>query len=95
MSFTKIENVYQDGTRGQPIFAWAGLNEELMDEGSIAQLHDLAKMPFLEGHIAVMPDVHIGLGSSIGTVFITKDAIIPSCVGSDLGSEDAGSASQP
>ena len=85
MPFTKMDTVYDEGTVGRPIFAWAGKNESLMDEASYDQLCDLAQMPFLEGHIAVMPDVHVGKGSTIGSVFITKDAIIPSAVGVDLG----------
>lgn len=49
------------------------------------QLKKLAKMPFIYKHIAVMPDVHCGVGSSVGTVIASKGAIIPSAVGVDIG----------
>ena len=50
-----------------------------------AQLERLASMPFIYKHIAVMPDVHAGLGSTIGSVFATRGAIIPAAVGVDIG----------
>lgn len=49
------------------------------------QLENLSTLPFLHKHIAVMPDVHSGKGSTIGTVVATKGAVLPSCVGVDLG----------
>lgn len=49
------------------------------------QLINLSKMPFIHKHIAVMPDVHAGKGSTIGTVIATKGAIIPSAIGVDIG----------
>lgn len=49
------------------------------------QLLNAAGLPFLHKHISVMPDCHAGKGSTIGTVIATKGAIIPSCVGVDLG----------
>jgi len=45
------------------------------------QLINTAKMPFIFKHIAVMPDVHLGKGSTIGSVIPTKGAIIPAAVG--------------
>lgn len=49
------------------------------------QLINTAKMPFIFKHIAVMPDVHLGKGSTIGSVIPTKGAIIPAAVGVDIG----------
>lgn len=49
------------------------------------QLINTAKMPFIFNHIAVMPDVHLGKGSTIGSVIPTKGAIIPAAVGVDIG----------
>jgi tRNA-splicing ligase RtcB len=44
-----------------------------------------AKMPFIFRHLAVMPDVHLGKGSTIGSVIPTRGAIIPAAVGVDIG----------
>jgi len=49
------------------------------------QLFNTAKMPFIFSHLAVMPDVHLGKGSTIGSVIPTQKAIIPAAVGVDLG----------
>ena len=49
------------------------------------QLVDLSAMPFLHKWISVMPDVHGGKGSTIGSVIATDKAIIPAAVGVDLG----------
>lgn len=49
------------------------------------QLLNTAKMPFVFKHLAVMPDVHLGKGSTIGSVIPTKGAIIPAAVGVDIG----------
>ena len=49
------------------------------------QLLDTAKMPFIFKHLAVMPDVHLGKGSTIGSVIPTQGAIIPAAVGVDIG----------
>ncbi|WP_407305632.1 RtcB family protein [Acinetobacter sp.] len=49
------------------------------------QLSRLAQMPFIYKHVAVMPDVHVGKGSTIGSVFATTGAIIPAAVGVDIG----------
>lgn len=49
------------------------------------QLENLAQLPFIHKHIAVMPDVHAGIGSTIGSVIPTIKAIIPAAVGVDIG----------
>ncbi|KES12456.1 hypothetical protein SASC598P14_002960, partial [Snodgrassella alvi SCGC AB-598-P14] len=49
------------------------------------QLLETAQLPFIFKHIAVMPDVHLGKGSTIGSVIPTAGAIIPAAVGVDIG----------
>lgn len=55
------------------------------EEGAKRQVQNTAKMPFIHKWVAVMPDVHQGLGATIGSVIPTKDAIIPAAVGVDIG----------
>jgi tRNA-splicing ligase RtcB (3'-phosphate/5'-hydroxy nucleic acid ligase) len=52
---------------------------------AIQQLVNIAQLPILHHHIAAMPDVHAGMGATVGTVIPTKDAIIPAAVGVDIG----------
>ena len=54
------------------------------DEGAIRQLENIASMPFVYKHIAVMPDYHLGMGSTIGSVIPTIGAVIPAAVGVDI-----------
>ncbi|AIL59802.1 RtcB family protein [Pseudomonas alkylphenolica] len=68
---------------GKPIKLWTqGVPVE--DEAR-QQLINTAKMPFIFKHLAVMPDVHLGKGSTIGSVIPTLGAIIPAAVGVDIG----------
>lgn len=64
-----------------PVKIWTN---EIEAEAEI-QLAKAAQLPFVFKHIAVMPDVHAGRGSTIGSVIATKGAIIPATVGVDLG----------
>jgi tRNA-splicing ligase RtcB len=52
---------------------------------AIQQLRNLAALPILAGHVAVMPDVHMGKGATVGSVIPTRAAIIPAAVGVDIG----------
>ena len=52
---------------------------------AVQQLRNIAALPILAGHVAVMPDVHLGKGATVGSVIPTKAAIIPSAVGVDIG----------
>ncbi|MCP5421017.1 MAG: RtcB family protein, partial [Gammaproteobacteria bacterium] len=55
-------------------------------EGSaMQQLINMAQLPILHGHIAVMPDVHTGIGATVGSVIPTRGAIIPAAIGVDIG----------
>lgn len=56
-----------------------------VEEGAKQQLSNTAKLPFIYKWIAVMPDVHVGKGATIGSVVPTKQAIIPAAVGVDIG----------
>lgn len=68
---------------GKPIKMWTeGLPVE---EEARQQLINTARMPFIFRHLAVMPDVHLGKGSTIGSVIPTRGAIIPATVGVDIG----------
>lgn len=56
-----------------------------IDAQTIEQAQKTAGLPFIKGHLALMPDAHIGKGSTVGSVIATKGAIIPSCIGVDIG----------
>lgn len=56
-----------------------------VEEQAKQQLRNLASMPFLFKHLAAMPDVHWGMGATVGSVIATKGAIIPAAVGVDIG----------
>ena len=56
-----------------------------LEDAALKQAEATATMPFIYPHVALMPDAHFGLGSSVGTVFGTKGAIIPAAVGVDIG----------
>lgn len=75
-------NVMQAET-GSPIKLWT--KGVAVDENSKKQLLQTAQMPFIYKWMAVMPDVHFGLGATIGSVIPTKGAIIPAAVGVDIG----------
>ena len=55
------------------------------DENARGQVLNVASLPFIHKHIAVMPDVHWGRGATVGSVIPTKKAIIPAAVGVDIG----------
>jgi tRNA-splicing ligase RtcB len=61
-------------TRGVPV-----------DDKAREQLARAARMPFIFKHVAAMPDVHVGIGATVGSVIPTKGAVIPAAVGVDIG----------
>ena len=78
MQYTTIEtNV------GKPIKAW--VNDVPFDPAAQQQLKNISSLPFIHQHVAVMPDVHLGKGATIGSVIPTLGAVIPAAVGVDLG----------
>ena len=68
---------------GRHVKLWT--NGVAVDEQAKRQLANIAKMPFVHSHLAVMPDVHVGKGATVGSVIATKGAIIPAAVGVDIG----------
>ncbi len=56
-----------------------------VEDAAVKQLQNIAGMPFVHRHVAVMPDVHLGLGATVGSVIPTHKAIIPAAVGVDIG----------
>jgi len=74
---------YQHVEGGVPIKMWT--RGVPVEDGARAQLARAAQMPFVFKHVAVMPDVHVGIGATVGSVIPTKGAVIPAAVGVDIG----------
>ena len=70
-------------TAGVPLKLWD--SHEPFEEGAMAQLRNVASLPFVHKHVAGMPDVHWGRGATVGSVVATKGAIVPAAVGVDIG----------
>src|SRR5256714_10325727 len=56
-----------------------------VEEGTIRQAEKTARLPIVDGHVALMPDAHVGIGATVGSVIPTQGAIIPAAVGVDIG----------
>ena len=70
-------------TGGAPIKAWTrGVS---IEDAARRQIENVARLPFIHKHVAVMPDVHWGMGATVGSVIPTVGAIIPAAVGVDIG----------
>lgn len=63
------------------VLSWASI----IDDATAHQAAELAKLPFVTPHVALMPDAHYGLGSAVGTVIPTDGAVLPASVGVDIG----------
>ncbi|WP_342249422.1 RtcB family protein [Sphingomonas sp. OTU376] len=74
---------FQHVEGGVPIKMWT--RGVPVEDGARDQLARAAKMPFVFKHVAAMPDVHIGIGATVGSVIPTKGAVIPAAVGVDIG----------
>lgn len=70
-------------TAANPIKAWVDGVE--FDENARRQVENMAALPFIHSHVAVMPDVHVGIGATVGSVIPTVGAIVPAAVGVDIG----------
>lgn len=81
MTETKYEYTHVEG--GAPIKSWT--RGVPVDDKARLQLAKAAKMPFIFKHVAAMPDVHVGIGATVGSVIPTKGAVIPAAVGVDIG----------
>ncbi len=77
MSYKPLEITTQS-----PVLSWA--NHDL-GSAEIQMAKNMASLPFVFKHIALMPDVHLGKGALVGSVIATKDAVIPAAVGVDIG----------
>lgn len=73
--------VFNPHRQNVPIKLW--LRE--LEEGAREQIFNLSRLEVVRGHVAIMPDAHMGIGCSVGTVFATSGAVVPSTVGVDLG----------
>lgn len=70
-------------TGGVPIKAWTeGVPFESEARDQVARV---ARLPFVFRHVAIMPDVHLGIGATVGSVVATTKAIVPAAVGVDIG----------
>ena len=69
--------------RNVPIRLWAPIHE--VDSNVIAQLKNVAALPWVAHHVAVMPDVHAGRGATVGSVIAMTGAVAPAAVGVDIG----------
>ena len=79
----EFENFETIETGGAPVKAW--IKGVPLEDSARRQLGNVARLPFIHSHVAVMPDVHYGRGATIGSVIATKGAIIPAAVGVDIG----------
>ena len=82
--------VEHSGAQHVPIKLWTrgidldGQGTEI-EPAALQQLRNVASLPFVHHHVAAMPDVHWGMGATVGSVIPTHKAIIPAAVGVDIG----------
>jgi tRNA-splicing ligase RtcB len=63
----------------------AFLPPETIEPQAMDQIRNISELPIVFKHVAVMPDCHVGIGATVGTVIATRDAVIPAAVGVDIG----------
>ncbi|WP_018501362.1 RtcB family protein [Parafrankia discariae] len=66
-----------------PIWMWTPPQE--VESAALDQLRTIAELPYVHHHVAVMPDVHLGKGATVGSVIALRDAVSPAAVGVDIG----------
>src|SRR6187399_2872970 len=66
-----------------PIRVWANVHE--LESDAIRQLKAVTSLPWVAHHVAVMPDVHVGKGATVGSVIALHGAVAPAAVGVDIG----------
>jgi len=81
MTTANYEYTHVEG--GVPVKMWT--RGVPVDQKARDQLSRAARMPFVFKHVAAMPDVHVGIGATVGSVIPTKGAVIPAAVGVDIG----------
>ena len=64
-----------------PVKIWS----DQVENAALEQLKNIAALPFVFKHVAVMPDVHLGKGATVGSVVATEGAVVPAAVGVDIG----------
>ncbi len=67
----------------KPIKIWSDI--KAVEEKALQQLRNIAGLPYIFRHVAAMPDVHLGIGATVGSVIAGKGAISPAAVGVDIG----------
>ena len=77
MKSYRTENEYGAGE----VISWASI----IDENTVEQAQRTSRSSVIDGHVALMPDAHLGIGATVGSVLVTADAIIPAAVGVDIG----------
>src|SRR5258708_16709348 len=70
------------GDTSAPIRMWA--DPETVEPKALEQLRNVAALPWTQG-VAVMPDVHLGIGATVGSVIAMRGAVSPAAVGVDIG----------
>jgi tRNA-splicing ligase RtcB len=68
-------------TLAKRLVSWASV----LEDSTLEQARTSARMPFIHPHIALMPDAHLGLGATVGSVIPTLGAVMPAAVGVDIG----------
>ncbi len=81
MNTTNYNVIHEAGA--SPIKLWT--RGVPLEDAARAQLQNIARLPFIHKWVAVMPDVHLGKGATVGSVVPTVGAIIPAAVGVDIG----------
>lgn len=80
---SKEQHYQVDASQRLPIKMWT--NGVPVEDSAMTQLRNVASLPFVHKHVAVMPDVHWGMGATVGSVIPTRGAIVPAAVGVDIG----------
>ena len=83
MTTTKRNYDVIEATNGKPIKMWT--RGVPVEDAAVQQLRNVASLPFIHKWVAAMPDVHWGMGATVGSVIPTVGAIVPAAVGVDLG----------
>ena len=78
---TPEEFVTEVGGREGRVLSWASI----IDPGARAQAEMISRSKVVDGHVALMPDVHFGIGACVGSAIVTNGGILPAAVGVDIG----------
>ncbi len=77
--------VEKEGRTEIKLWTTSPQGEVPVEPKALAQLRNIARLPFVFRHVAAMPDVHLGIGATVGSVVATRGAIVPAAVGVDIG----------